>query len=95
MVWFKQLLIGLMICFAIAFGIIFTIKNSTVISLDLIIIQLPELSISLWLLLALLLGALLGLFISSSIIIRLKARVMQLQRENMQAQKELVSLHSS
>lgn len=52
-----------MLVFIIA-GLIFSFRNNTLINVDLIVLQIPSLSIGIWLLLSLILGVILGIILA-------------------------------
>lgn len=65
----------------IAGGALFALQNTTLVPLDLLIIQLPERTLALWLLLALALGVLIGLMASSFVFVSLRARLIAARRQ--------------
>lgn len=70
-----------LIVFAIALvGALFAMRNSQPLSIDFILIHSPELSLGLWLILFLALGALLGLLTSSLMIASYRRRLARLEK---------------
>ena len=66
---------------ALVVGVLFSSRNSQLVSLDLIFFQLPPLSMAIWLLLSLATGMFLCAFIYSFITFKLKRHNGQLQRQ--------------
>jgi len=62
-------------------GALFAIQNTTPVPLDLLLIQFEPRTLSLWLLLALAAGCLLGLLAASVLMISLRAKLAVLRRE--------------
>ena len=77
----KRLLAILVLVLVLAFGLLFAVQNSDRVPLDLLVIQLGEQRLSLWILLAFIAGGCIGMLISSLAIIRLRSRIMLLQRK--------------
>lgn len=92
--FFKRLLAFLLLVLVLAFGVLFTVQNTDKTPLDLLLVQLPEQRVSLWVLLAFALGGLAGLLISSAALIRLKSRNLLLQRRLDKHDKALLKLRS-
>jgi len=63
-------------------GALFALQNTTAVALDLLLLQLPERTVSLWLLLALAIGVVLGLLSGSLLLLRQRARLGLLRRQN-------------
>lgn len=76
-------------------GIGFTLRNQVAVPLDLLVIQLPENSLALWLLLGLLVGALLAFILLSPWLLHSKARQMQLEHQLKQHKAELKKIHDA
>lgn len=62
-------------------GALFAIQNTTLVPLDLLLIQFAPRTLSLWLLLALAAGCLLGVLAASFLMISLRAKLAVLRRE--------------
>lgn len=87
--WLKMLVV-LVVCILVGFvGIMFTIHNTTKISIDLIFLQLPEASLSLWLIAFFVLGGLLGSLLSSLAVLGLKTKLNLTRRKVQAVSKEL------
>ncbi len=87
--WLKMLLL-LVLCIVIAFvGIMFTIHNTEKVSIDLIFLQLPEASLSLWLIAFFVVGGISGTVLSTFAIISLRAKLNLSRRKVQSVSKEL------
>ncbi len=85
----RGLLILIVALAAIAIGGLFSLQNKQPVAVDLLLIQLPEQSLSLWLLAALFLGALLGLSAGSTLLMKKRAQMLKLRRERDQLKTEV------
>ena len=73
--WLKMLLV-LLLCLVILFiGITFATVNEAKVSIDLIFMQLPERSISLWLIAFFVAGGICGTFLTTLAVLSLKAKL--------------------
>ncbi len=93
--WFSRVVFGLILVFFLLVGIFFAVRNPQPISLDLVFWQAPEFSVSLYLLLAFALGAIVALVASSIVLLRAENHVRVLSRRCTNAQKELDSLRKA
>ena len=89
MQFIKHLLVIILLLIVVAFGVLFSIQNNATAPLDLLLIQLPEQRVSLWVLLAFIVGGSVGVLMSGAAIVRLKSRVLLLQRKLDKYTKEL------
>ncbi|WP_240776318.1 LapA family protein [Nitrincola alkalilacustris] len=85
----KRLLMLLIALAVVLLGVMFTIHNTTRVSIDLVLVTLPEASLSLWLIGAFALGAILGLIFSSFVIMSLKTRLYAVNKRISASQREL------
>ena len=85
-------LLGLLVIFL---GVMFTLHNTAEVAIDLIFIQLPAASLSVTLIATFAVGTLLGLLLSSVMIIALKTRLGSAKRKISSTQKELDKLRVS
>lgn len=93
--WIKRLTFLVLLIVAIIVGIVFTSENSQQLSLILLGYTLPELKLGLWLVLALLLGSVLGLLLSMlSLLIRGQS-VNSKSRKIKRLEKELQQLRTA
>nr|WP_067298805.1 LapA family protein [Marinobacterium profundum] len=87
--WLKTLLL-VVLCLVILFvGILFTIHNTDKVSIDLILVQLPQASLSLWLIAAFVCGGILGVLLSSVAVLGLKTRLRSARKRLAVAQHDL------
>lgn len=84
----KRVIIILLMLVVLAFGVLFSIQNTMLAPLDLLVIQLSEQRLSLWVLLAFAVGGICGMVISAAAIVRLKSRLLLLQRQLNKASKD-------
>ncbi len=72
-------------------GMLFALQNTETVPLDLLIIQLPERSVALWVLLAFSVGAIAGMVASSGVLLKLRKDLFstrsQLQRKSTEVDK--------
>ena len=81
MKFIKAVLFCVVTMVALAVGVLFSTRNSQAVSLDLIFVQLPPMSMAIWLLLSLAMGMILCAFIYSVVTFKLKRHNAQLQRQ--------------
>lgn len=93
--WIKTLLVGLLCLTVLLVGIMFTIHNTEKVAIDLVFFQLPEASLSLWLIATFVLGGFLGIMLSVMSIILLRTRLGSARRRVDNKQKELDQLRVS
>ncbi|MBY4676019.1 LapA family protein [Marinobacterium arenosum] len=93
--WLKTLLIGALCLIALLVGVLFTIHNTQTVAIDLVFVQLPQASLSLWLMAFLLLGAALGMLVSLMALLVLRTRLGAARRRFNHAQKELDQLRTA
>ncbi|WP_040879772.1 lipopolysaccharide assembly protein LapA domain-containing protein [Marinobacterium rhizophilum] len=87
--WLRTLLL-IILCLVFLFvGILFTIHNTDKVSIDLILVTLPQASLSLWLIAAFVCGGVLGLLLSSVAILGLKTRLRSARKRLSIAQHDL------
>lgn len=83
------LAIGLLVLLA---GVLFTIHNTAKVSIDLVWIQLPEASLSLWLVGFFVAGTLLGMLLTSTRSLFLRAKLSNVHRKQRRAEEKLKRL---
>lgn len=93
--WIKGAILGLLCLFFMFVGIMFTINNTQLVSIDLVLVQLPEASLSLWLVATFILGGVLGMAISVISITLLRTRLRAERRRVSNAQRELDQLRTA
>jgi lipopolysaccharide assembly protein A len=75
--WFVVLALFVLVVVA---GALFTIQNEATVPLDLLVVQLPARSVALWVIVAFIVGGLVGLGLSILTIVRLKGESILLRR---------------
>ncbi|MCL5427532.1 MAG: LapA family protein [Gammaproteobacteria bacterium] len=92
--WIKGLILAVILLVVVLVGILFAVNNQQTIALNLIWLELPAVSLSVWLLATLVVGVLLGMLAMLGVYVRLKATLARSQRHNKQQRKELDSLRT-
>lgn len=87
--WLKGLLLAIILLLVLLLGILFAVNNQQALPLNLIWTELPPASLSLWLLVALAVGVLLGMLAMTGVYLRLRTLLTRAQRHNQQQRKEL------
>lgn len=87
--WLKGLLLAIILLVVLLLGILFAVNNQQALPLNLIWVELPPASLSLWLLVALAIGVVLGMLAMTGVYLRLRALLTRAQRHNQQQRKEL------
>lgn len=93
--WVKRLLLLILLVVAVFVGLVLTSENSSLVSLSVFGILLPELSIGLWVCMALLAGAVIGLLISFFPLAFSRYTHSSKDKKIHQLQKELTALRVS
>ncbi len=91
----KTLIVGLLCLAVMMVGIMFTIHNTDKVTIDLVFVQLPEASLSLWLIATFVLGGFLGVLLSMLTILMLRTRLGSARRKINTTQKEIDQLRVS
>ena len=84
---------AILLALILVLAVLFTVQNPDKASLDLLVVQLPEQRVALWVLVAFALGGLCGLAISSITLFRLKSQTLLLQRKLAKQDKALLKKH--
>ncbi|MCG7598911.1 LapA family protein [Halomonas sp. McH1-25] len=87
--WLKGLLLAVILLVVLLLGILFAVNNQQALPLNLIWAELPPASLSLWLLIALACGVVLGMLAMTGVYLRLRTLLTRAQRHNQQQRKEL------
>ncbi|MCE9665036.1 LapA family protein [Halomonas sp. M5N1S17] len=87
--WLKGLILAIILLAVLLVGILFAVNNQQTVPLNLIWTELPAVSLSVWLLAALVAGVLLGMLAMTGVWLRLRAALSRAQRQNRQQRKEL------
>lgn len=93
--WIKGAILGLLCLLFLFVGVMFTINNTEMVAVDLVLIKLPEASLSLWLVATFILGGILGMAISVVSVLLLRTRLRAERRRVSNAQKELDQLRTA
>ncbi|NVK39952.1 MAG: LapA family protein [Oceanospirillaceae bacterium] len=93
--WLRSLLTGLICLLILLIGILFTIHNTDKVAIDLIFVQLPQASLSLWLIASFVCGGILGVVLSGFAVLGLKTRLRSARRRAIQASRELDQLRTA
>lgn len=88
----KKILLALLALLMLFIGVMITVSNPALVSIDLVFIQLPELTLGVWLAIVFFLGSALGLIIGSLLVFALRTRLGSLKRKLATNQKELDQL---
>lgn len=93
--WLKTLLAAVIGLIILAVGILFTVHNTAPVAIDLVFVQLPEMTLSLWLISAFFLGGIVGLALSSFRILTLRTRLRSAQRKLNASRQEIENLRAA
>ena len=93
--WLKKLLFAVFLLAVVAYGALFAVENDARVPLDLLVVELPELRLSLWLVGAFVVGGLCGLLIGGIKLIQSRGRYQSVCRKLSKVEKELNQLKSS
>jgi len=86
----------LLLCLLILFvGVLFAINNTDKIALDFVFFKTFELSIGMWLVIAMAIGGVIGFLLNSVALIALKARLKRARKKSESADKELAVLRTA
>lgn len=93
--WLKALLV-LIACIIVLFvGWTFSTLNTDLVKIDLFFVSLPEASLSVWLMASFVLGGVVGIVVSSFVVMMLKVRLGAAKRKISAANKELDQLRTT
>lgn len=93
--WLKNLILILLGLVLLGIGVLFTIHNTTPVSIDLVFFTLPEASLSLWLIAVFVLGSVCGMLLSGFALFGLKTRLRSSRRKETAYRKELDQLRTA
>lgn len=93
--WLKMLLVLVLSVCVLLVGVLFTIHNTEKVAIDLVLVQLPQASLSLWLIAAFVVGGLCGFLLSSMTLLMLKTRLMNSRRQAHATRQELDRLRTA
>ncbi|MEH6444601.1 MAG: LapA family protein [Oceanospirillaceae bacterium] len=89
--WLKMLLVLIICILVLLVGVLFTIHNTDKVAIDLIFVQLPQASLSLWLIAFFVAGGILGTILSTFAILGLKTKLNISRRKEQAVSKELAA----
>lgn len=92
--WIKGLILAIILLVVLLIGILFAVNNQQTVALNLIWVELPPVSLSVWLLATLAFGVILGMLAMLGVYVRLKARLARSERHSKQQRKELDRLRT-
>ncbi len=87
--WLKGLILAIILLGVLLVGILFAVNNQQTVPLNLIWVELPPISLSVWLLASLASGVILGMLAMTGVWLRLRTTLSRAQRLNRQQRKEL------
>ncbi|MCG6656280.1 LapA family protein [Halomonas campisalis] len=87
--WLKGLILAIILLGVLLVGILFAVNNQHTVPLNLIWVELPPISLSVWLLASLASGVVLGMLAMTGVWLRLRTTLSRAQRLNRQQRKEL------
>lgn len=90
--WIWRLLVVTLLLGVLLLGLLFSIQNTTEVPVDLLVLQTAPRPLATWLIVAFVLGGVLGLLAGSAALLRLQTRQMQLRRQLGNCEKELAQL---
>jgi putative membrane protein len=90
----RKLLTVLTVLVTLVVGVLFALRNSLPVSLDLLVYTFGPQSIALWILVAFALGGLLGMIVSAAILVRTRAALGLCRRQLDRTRTELSKLRS-
>ena len=93
--WIRFVLYTVLIIFMSLMGALLAVRNPQTVPLDLLFITFKPKSIALWLLVAIGIGAIIGMAISAILNIRLQSRLVRIRRELSTARAEIDQLRRS
>tara|TARA_B100002003_G_C13985625_1_gene476465 strand:- start:80 stop:355 length:276 start_codon:yes stop_codon:yes gene_type:complete len=76
----KSLLLLLLVMAVVMLGLLFSMENTTLVSLNVLVAELPEQRLSTWVILSFFVGGLCGMLSASFVLIRLQASRLRLLR---------------
>jgi len=91
----RNLLTVLIVLAMVGVGVLFALQNEALVPLDLLVYKFEPRSLALWLLAALGTGGLLGLMLSSALMVRQRASLSSTKRQLIKARAELDKLRTA
>ncbi|MCX2981173.1 LapA family protein [Halieaceae bacterium IMCC14734] len=84
-----KILMFLLLCLVLMVGVLFAVQNPEPVPLNLLLVELPERSVALWVLLGFACGGIIGMLTSLGMILRLRTSLLRANRRLSVAGKEL------
>lgn len=93
--WLRAVFTFSFLVASVLIGAVFATQNTAMVPLSLFVITLPEQTMAVWLLLFLVVGLVIGSLISSAMILRLRAGLAAVKRENARLKERVERLSSN
>ena len=93
--WFKRVCIFLLLAVAFFWGMLFTSENTTQVALNLVFWEFGPANMSLWIMLAFILGGLLGLIVSLLLLMKLRTHLIRAEKRADLFEKEVTALRAN
>ena len=94
MKWIKRIVVVLFLIVVFLWGILFASENTTQVPLNLLLVEVPAASISVWLVASFALGGLVGILISLVLVTRLKIAHLSVRKKLSRSEEELSRLRT-
>ena len=91
----RKLLLAVLLLMIALYGALFTVENDTAVPLDLLLVELPAVRLSLWVVAAFIVGGLTGLTIAGVKLLQSRGQYQLVCRKLAKAEKELNQLKPS
>ena len=92
--WLRKTLIALLVIFVLLVGLIFSLNNQIQVSLNFLFFRTPALGVAFWIIIAFVIGGLLGILLTSAIVMRQSLTRRRLERRLGKTEKALERQHS-
>ena len=93
--WLRAVLTFILVAASIFVGAVFATQNTSLVLLSLFVITLPEQTMAVWLLLFLVTGLAVGSLVSTVIVLRQRASLAALRRENTRLKQRMERLSTN
>jgi len=93
--WLRAVLTFILVAASIFVGAVFATQNTSLVPLSLFVITLPEQTMAVWLLLFLVTGLAVGSLVSTVIVLRQRASLAALRRENTRLKQRMERLSTN
>lgn len=90
--WIQRLLVVAVLVLVLIAGLLFALQNAATVPLDLLVVELSEQPLAVWLYLAFACGGVLGMLVSSVALMRLQAGRVRLKQQLANCEKQLAEL---